>query len=184
MIVSFMPALVRETACRRKFLENQEENLFMGSFESFAAAEAGAPPSKAVGYDNAPLGDHRGPAGEAARIMLNTTATDPAVGTLGSNPPRARMIVSCPYRHAVTRTQRPVDGTRPAFKMNNRYQPGGARREFGGISTLITPAPTPLTTHSRPRCDMLKPCVTVPERSRTTSVTSAALGVLMLNVVP
>jgi hypothetical protein len=26
----------------------------MGSFESFAAAEAGAPPSKTVGYDNAP----------------------------------------------------------------------------------------------------------------------------------
>jgi len=29
------------------------ENLFMGSFESFAAAEAGAPTSKAVGYSNA-----------------------------------------------------------------------------------------------------------------------------------
>lgn len=88
------------------------------------------------------------------------------------------------WSHAVTRTQRPIDGTRLALRMNSRYQPGGARSAFGGMSTLITPAPMPLTTHSRPRCDMLKPCVTVPERSRTTSAASAALGVLMLNVVP
>jgi putative methyltransferase (TIGR04325 family) len=40
-------------AYERKFLDNQDENLFMGSFENFAAAEAGAPASKAVGYDNA-----------------------------------------------------------------------------------------------------------------------------------
>jgi putative methyltransferase (TIGR04325 family) len=54
MFSSLLPPSVREAAYRRKFLENQGENLFMGSFESFAAAEAGAPPSKAVGYDNAP----------------------------------------------------------------------------------------------------------------------------------
>jgi putative methyltransferase (TIGR04325 family) len=53
MLSSLLPSSVREAAYRRKFLENREENLFMGSFESFAAAEAGAPPSKAVGYDNA-----------------------------------------------------------------------------------------------------------------------------------
>jgi putative methyltransferase (TIGR04325 family) len=54
MLSSLLPPSVREAAYRRKFLENREENLFMGSFESFAAAEAGAPPTKAVGYDNAP----------------------------------------------------------------------------------------------------------------------------------
>ncbi|MGJ7509334.1 TIGR04325 family methyltransferase [Variovorax sp. GT1P44] len=53
MLSSLLPSSVREAAYRRKFLENREENLFMGSFESFAAAEAGAPPSKAIGYDNA-----------------------------------------------------------------------------------------------------------------------------------
>ncbi|WP_077000068.1 TIGR04325 family methyltransferase [Variovorax sp. KK3] len=54
MLSNLMPASVREAAYRRKFLENRDENLFMGSFESYAAAEAGAPSSKAVGYDNAP----------------------------------------------------------------------------------------------------------------------------------
>ncbi|RZL89748.1 MAG: methyltransferase, TIGR04325 family [Variovorax sp.] len=53
MLSSLLPLSVREAAYRRKFLENREENLFMGSFESFEAAEAGAPPSKAIGYDNA-----------------------------------------------------------------------------------------------------------------------------------
>ncbi|MBU1443432.1 MAG: methyltransferase, TIGR04325 family, partial [Gammaproteobacteria bacterium] len=53
MLSSLLPASVKESAYRRKFLDNREENLFMGSFESFAAAEAGAPPSKAIGYDNA-----------------------------------------------------------------------------------------------------------------------------------
>ena len=54
MFSSLLPSSVRETAYRRKFLENpQSENLFMGSFESFAAAEANAPPGKAVGYDDA-----------------------------------------------------------------------------------------------------------------------------------
>ena len=54
MIKDLLPFPGREAAYRRKFLDNREENLFMGTFESFAAAEAGAPPSKAVGYDNAP----------------------------------------------------------------------------------------------------------------------------------
>ncbi len=53
MFSSLLPASVRESAYRKKFLDNREENLFMGSFDSFAAAEAGAPPSKAIGYDNA-----------------------------------------------------------------------------------------------------------------------------------
>ncbi|RYF66330.1 MAG: methyltransferase, TIGR04325 family [Comamonadaceae bacterium] len=53
MFSSLLPSSVRESAYRKKFLDNREENLFMGSFESFAAAEAGAPPSKAIGYDNA-----------------------------------------------------------------------------------------------------------------------------------
>ncbi len=53
MLSNLLPSSVRESAYRRKFLDNREENLFMGSFESFAAAEAGAPPSKAIGYDNA-----------------------------------------------------------------------------------------------------------------------------------
>lgn len=43
---------LRELAYRRKFLENRDENLFMGSFKNFADAEAGVPPAKAVGYDN------------------------------------------------------------------------------------------------------------------------------------
>ena len=53
MLSSLLPSSFHEAAYRRKFLENREENLFMGSFDSFAAAEAGAPPSKPVGYDNA-----------------------------------------------------------------------------------------------------------------------------------
>ena len=47
------PSLSPEDAYRQKFLDNTDENLFLGSFESFAAAEANAPPSKAVGYDHA-----------------------------------------------------------------------------------------------------------------------------------
>ena len=54
MIRELLPFPGREEAYRRKFLENREENLFMGSFKSFATAEASAPTSKAVGYDNAP----------------------------------------------------------------------------------------------------------------------------------
>ena len=36
MLSSLLPPSVREAAYRRKFLENREENLFMGSFDSFA----------------------------------------------------------------------------------------------------------------------------------------------------
>jgi putative methyltransferase (TIGR04325 family) len=42
-----------ESAYRRKFLDNQDENLFMGSFVSFVAAEDSAPSTKPIGYDNA-----------------------------------------------------------------------------------------------------------------------------------
>jgi putative methyltransferase (TIGR04325 family) len=51
MLASLQP--MTPSAYRRKFLDNQDENLFMGSFDSFADAEAGAPESKPVGYDNA-----------------------------------------------------------------------------------------------------------------------------------
>ena len=54
MLSSLLPASVREAAYKRKFVENPEgENLFMGSYESFEAAEASVPPGKAIGYDNA-----------------------------------------------------------------------------------------------------------------------------------
>ena len=45
--------LLHERAYRKKFLDNKDENLFMGSFENLASARASAPPSKLVGYDNA-----------------------------------------------------------------------------------------------------------------------------------
>jgi putative methyltransferase (TIGR04325 family) len=51
MLSSLLPSSVRESGYRRKFLENRDENLFMGSFESFADAEAHAPAGKRVGYD-------------------------------------------------------------------------------------------------------------------------------------
>ena len=57
MLSSFLRFPPSESAYRRKFLDNTDENLFMGSFDSFAAAEAGAPPSKAVGYANADAGE-------------------------------------------------------------------------------------------------------------------------------
>lgn len=53
MLSSLMPQSMREAAYRKKFIENNSENLFMGSFENFAAAEAGVPTEKPVGYDNA-----------------------------------------------------------------------------------------------------------------------------------
>lgn len=53
----------RQSIYRRKFLENTDENLFMGSFDGFAAAEAAVPSSKPVGYDHAatakPLYSHQ-----------------------------------------------------------------------------------------------------------------------------
>jgi len=57
MLNSLLQFPARESAYKRKFLNNTDENLFMGSFESFAAAEAGAPSSKAVGYANADAGE-------------------------------------------------------------------------------------------------------------------------------
>lgn len=54
MLSSLLPVSVREAAYKRKFIENPEsEHLFMGSYESFEAAQANVPPGKAIGYDNA-----------------------------------------------------------------------------------------------------------------------------------
>ncbi|MEJ7688645.1 MAG: TIGR04325 family methyltransferase [Variovorax sp.] len=54
MHLTLLPSSVRESAYRRRFIDNCNENLFMGSFDSFAAAQAGAPPEKPVGYDHPP----------------------------------------------------------------------------------------------------------------------------------
>ncbi len=54
MHLTLLPSSVRESAYRRKFIDNRDENLFMGSFDSFEAAEAAAPPGTPIGYDNAP----------------------------------------------------------------------------------------------------------------------------------
>ena len=43
---------LRESAYRRKFVDNVDEHLFMGSYESFDAALAAAPKSKPIGFDN------------------------------------------------------------------------------------------------------------------------------------
>lgn len=48
----FGSRLFQERAYRKKFLKNKDENLFIGSFENFAAAQASAPSCKLVGYDN------------------------------------------------------------------------------------------------------------------------------------
>ncbi|MDM0031919.1 methyltransferase, TIGR04325 family [Variovorax sp. J22P271] len=48
-----LPRAFREAAYRRKFIDNVDEHLFMGSYESFEAAAAAAPKSKPMGFDNA-----------------------------------------------------------------------------------------------------------------------------------
>ena len=87
-------------------------------------------------------------------------------------------------RYGVTRTQRPCDGT-PCSSSERTAGTSPAARD--SRSAACPPSACrrrpPLTTSSRPRCDMLKPCVTAPARSSTTSVMSAAFGVLMANVV-
>lgn len=52
MLSTLLPASVREAVYRRRFLENRDDNLFMGSFESFAVAEANTPAGRAGGHDN------------------------------------------------------------------------------------------------------------------------------------
>jgi len=42
-----------KSAYERKFMSNREENLFMGSFDSFEQALSRVPASHAAGYDNA-----------------------------------------------------------------------------------------------------------------------------------
>jgi len=44
---------IQEPRYRRQFLANQDDNLFMGVFDSFEEALASAPPSRPQGYDNA-----------------------------------------------------------------------------------------------------------------------------------
>ena len=48
-----LPRAFREAAYRRKFIDNVDEHLFMGSYPSFEAAAAAAPTSKPLGFDNA-----------------------------------------------------------------------------------------------------------------------------------
>ena len=43
MFSSLLPSSVRKAAYQRKFLDNREEQLFLGSYENFTAAAAGAP---------------------------------------------------------------------------------------------------------------------------------------------
>lgn len=50
MLAQLMPRL---GGYRRRFLANRHDNLFMGSYASFDAARADAPPGKVVGYDHA-----------------------------------------------------------------------------------------------------------------------------------
>ena len=49
MLSSLLQFPPRESAYKRKFLNNTDENLFMGSFESFAPASSGwaAPSTRA-----------------------------------------------------------------------------------------------------------------------------------------
>lgn len=56
MIANLLAAR-RESSYRKRFLANKDENLFMGSFGSFAEAQSKAPPSKAIGYDNEDAAD-------------------------------------------------------------------------------------------------------------------------------
>jgi|TARA_Y100001972_G_scaffold122113_1_gene167156 putative methyltransferase (TIGR04325 family) len=46
-----------EAAYLKKFLSNKDENLFMGSFESFQSAQANAPKGLKIGYDEADSAD-------------------------------------------------------------------------------------------------------------------------------
>ncbi len=49
MAQNLLPRAFREVAYRRKFIDNVDEHLFMGSYESFEAAAAAAPTSKPAG---------------------------------------------------------------------------------------------------------------------------------------
>jgi putative methyltransferase (TIGR04325 family) len=54
MFGDFLPiGWMRKAAYRRKFFDNVDEHLFMGSYESFDAVIAAAPKSKSLGFDNA-----------------------------------------------------------------------------------------------------------------------------------
>lgn len=47
MLLSLLPFSMREAAYRRRFMDNRDENLFLGCFESFHEAAAGIPPGAA-----------------------------------------------------------------------------------------------------------------------------------------
>lgn len=52
MLTKLLPPRFHQAAYRRKFVANSDENLFMGTFDSFAAAQASAPEGTGNGYDN------------------------------------------------------------------------------------------------------------------------------------
>lgn len=52
MFEKFVPSSMRRSAYRQKFLNNRDEHLFWGSYESFDAAIAALPKSKPSGFDN------------------------------------------------------------------------------------------------------------------------------------
>ncbi len=53
MLDTLLPLPVRKALYRRRFISNKDRNLFMGTFDSFDAAQAAAPPQLPVGYDDA-----------------------------------------------------------------------------------------------------------------------------------
>lgn len=57
MLGNLIPSSVRESSYRRRFIENRQDNLFMGSFGDFEAAAASAPTRAAIDFSDvaAPL---------------------------------------------------------------------------------------------------------------------------------
>ena len=57
MLGNLIPSSVRESSYRRRFIENRQDNLFMGSFGDFEAAAASAPTRAAIDFsdDTGPL---------------------------------------------------------------------------------------------------------------------------------
>ena len=52
MLETLVPSSMRQSAYRQKFLDNREEHLFWGSYESVDAAIAALPKFKPTGFDN------------------------------------------------------------------------------------------------------------------------------------
>ncbi len=53
MFGNLIPSSVRESSYRRRFMENRQDNLFMGSFGDFGAAAASAPARAAIDFSEA-----------------------------------------------------------------------------------------------------------------------------------